>query len=101
MDKKKYDGSERRQYFRHKLIYSPGKRLTFEIQKHSYEVIDISQEGLRFEDDGHLIVEDHVDGILKFSDDEIRKIEGTIKWKLNNEIGIKFKTSQHLWGNDR
>ena len=101
MDKEKYDGSERRQYFRHKLIYSPEKRLTFEIQKHSYEVIDISQEGLRFVDDGHLIVEDHVDGILKFSDGEIRKIEGTIIWRSNNEIGIKFKTSQRLWGNDR
>jgi len=100
MDKKKYDGSERRQYFRHELIYSPEKRLTFEIQKHAYEVIDISQEGLRFVDDGHLIVEDHVDGILKFSDGETRNIEGTIIWRSNNEIGLKFKTSQRLWGND-
>ena len=100
MDKKKYDGFERRQYFRHKLIYSPEKNLTFEIQAHPYEVIDISQEGLRFVDDGHLTATDHVNGILKFSDDDIRKIEGTIIWRSGNEIGIKFKTLQPLWGDD-
>lgn len=100
MDKKTYDGIERRQYFRHKLIHSPEKRLTFEIQRHAYEVIDISQEGLRFVDDGDYTGSDHVEGILKFSDDDTRKIEGTIIWRSGSEIGIKFKTLQPLWGDD-
>ena len=99
MDEKKYDGFERRQYFRHKLIYSPEKRLTFKIQEHAYEVIDISQEGLRFVDDGHLLSKDKVNGILEFSNGETRKIEGTIIWRLNNEIGLKFKSPQRLWEN--
>ena len=100
MDKKTYDGIERRKYFRHNLIYSPGNSLTFEIQRHLYKVIDISQEGLRFIDDGDFTGSDLVEGILKFSDDDTRKIEGTIIWRSDNEIGIKFKTLQPLWRDD-
>ncbi len=91
--KKQYDGPERRRYFRHKLIYSPKEKIKLKVRNHEFEVLDISQEGFRLIDDGALPLDEHIQGILIHSDNKSRKIKGTIVWRLNNEIGIRFEPS--------
>lgn len=93
MNKKKYDGPERRQYFRYNLIYAPKDNATLKIGTHSYEVLDMSEEGLRLKNDGEAIMGKKICGVLEFSDGETRMIEAEIIWEQENEIGLKF-TSQ-------
>jgi len=91
MPKTQYGDLERRKYFRHSLIYSP-RKATLSIGNLAYRVFDISQGGLRFADDNMVALKNHIRGILTFSDGETRIIEGTIVWKQDKEIGLKFDT---------
>ena len=88
MSKTEYDGFERRKYFRYNLLYAP-KRAILKIEDNDYEVKDISKRGLRFFSDVEL--EKNIRGVLTISDDEPKVIEGTIVWRIGNEIGLKFK----------
>jgi len=90
MNKKKYDGPERRQYFRYNLIYAPKDKAKLKIGTHEYEVLDMSEEGLRFKNDSETIMEKKVCGVLEFSNGETRMIEAEIIWEQENEIGLKF-----------
>lgn len=94
MKKKKYDGPERRQYFRYNLIYAPKDKAKLKIGTHEYEVLDMSAEGLRFKNDSETITQKKICGVLEFSSGETRIIEGEIIWEQKNEIGLKF-TSQN------
>jgi len=93
MKNKKYDGPERRQYFRYNLIYAPKDKAKLTIGTDVYEVLDLSAEGLRFKNDSDTITEKQVYGVLEFANGETRMIEGEIIWEQENEIGLKF-TSQ-------
>ena len=90
MKEKKYAGPERRQYFRYNLIYAPKDKAMLKIGTHEYEVLDMSVEGLRFKNDGGLITQKQVHGVLEFSSGETRIVEGEIIWEQENEIGLKF-----------
>ncbi|MDF1594140.1 MAG: PilZ domain-containing protein [Desulfobacterales bacterium] len=90
MKKTKYDGPERRQYFRYNLIYAPKDKATLKIGTHSYEVLDMSKEGLRFKNDGEPIMDKKVSGVLEFSDGDTRMVEAEIIWEQENEVGLKF-----------
>lgn len=91
MNTKTYNGPERRQYFRHKLIYSPKEKARLQIGSHEYEVLDMSEGGLRFIMDSGLILEKQFRGVLILSSGKNRTIEGEIVWQQGNEIGVKFK----------
>jgi hypothetical protein len=90
MKKQKYDGRERRQYFRYNLIYAPKDKAKLKIGAAIYEVLDMSLGGLRFKNDSGTIMEKKVAGVLEFSSGETRTIEGEIIWEQENEIGLKF-----------
>ena len=90
MKKQKYDGPERRQYFRHNLIYSPKDKAKLKIGTGIYEVLDLSGKGLRFKKDTDALIERKISGILEFASGETWKIEGEIIWEHENEIGLKF-----------
>ena len=84
MKTKPYDGPDRRNYFRHNLIYSPKKRAKLKIENDEYEVLDLSQVGLRFIKESDTRLENLIRGILTFSNGEIKSIEGEIIWKKEN-----------------
>jgi len=90
MKKQKYDGPERRQYFRYNLIYAPKDKATLKIGTDRYEVLDMSTGGLRFKNDGESIMGKKVAGVLEFSSGETRTVEGEIIWERENEIGLKY-----------
>ena len=95
MKKKKYEGPERRQYFRYKLIYAPKDRAKLKIGMHKYEVLDMSAGGLRFKNDSETIPQKKIRGVLEFSSGKTRVIEGEIIWEQENEIGLRFTSQVH------
>ena len=90
MKHEKYDGPERRQYFRYNLIYAPKDKARLKTGTQEYEVLDISEEGLRFKNHSEVIMKKKVAGVLEFSNGETRIIEAEIIWEQGNEIGLKF-----------
>ena len=87
---KQYSGFERRKYFRYNLIYIAREKVKLIIGNIEYEVLDISQGGLRFLYDNEIDLGMQIQAIIKFSDDESRAIEGKIVWGKDSEIGMKF-----------
>lgn len=87
---KQYSGFERRKYFRYNLIYLAREKVKLIIDNLEYDVLDISRGGLRFLYDSEIDLGMQIQGIIKFSDDESRAIEGKIVWGKDNEVGMKF-----------
>ena len=90
MPPKKYNGPERRKYFRHNIIYVPQKKAILSIEHHRYDVIDISDGGLRFINDKGIALGNRIQGKLILSETDIRKISGEIAWVDGDEIGLEF-----------
>ena len=87
---RQYSGFERRKYFRYNLIYLPRDKVKLIIGDIEYEVLDISRGGLRFVYDSKIDLGMQIQGVIKFSDDESRAIEGVIVWGKDSEVGMKF-----------
>ena len=78
---------EQRAYYR--VRYPRAARPIFKIGSDCYEVIDLSEEGLRF-DHGARSLEDHaeVQGIICFPDGEQQEIEGAVIHRSGNETAM-------------
>jgi len=87
---KQYSGFERRKYFRYNLIYIAREKVKLIIGNIEYEVLDISRGGLRFSYGSEIDLGMQIQGVIKFSDDETRAIEGKIVWGKDREVGVKF-----------
>ena len=90
MASKRYDGPERRKYFRYNVIYAPKKRAKLKINKDRFDVLDFSQGGLRFLKDQPVNIENRFRGELMFADGSSKEIKAEIVWQLNKEVGIKY-----------
>jgi hypothetical protein len=90
MESQKFDGLDQRKYFRVK--YPPNDRPILRVGTHSYEVLDISERGLKFASDQEAKFAEWVRGTLIFSDRESLVVEGRIIWKKEAQIGLKLAT---------
>jgi hypothetical protein len=90
MKAKTYDGPERRQYFRYNLIYSPKDKAKLVIGTQEYEVMDMSEMGLRFIKKTDTILEKQITGTLKLSNGKNKIIKGEIVWQRGDEVGVRF-----------
>ena len=90
MPQKKYNGPERRKYFRHNIIYVPRKKAILSIDHHRFDVLDLSDDGLRFINDKNIALANRIQGTLILSETDTRKISGEIAWQDGDEIGLKF-----------
>jgi len=90
MEKKAYSGIERRKYSRYNLIYLTKYRVKLIINSSVYEVLDISQGGLKFLVDKGIELEKQIKGVIEFSEDESRAVEGKIVWQKDGKVGMKF-----------
>ena len=86
MDGKKSEPQEKRKYFR--LEYPASIRPTLKIRKHEFEVVDISEKGVRFSADKKIKFGRWVTGIITFYDGQVVGIEGRIAWKRGESIGM-------------
>lgn len=87
--KKKYEDAERREYQR--IAYSNIKGPRLKIGKHKFEVLDISQRGLRFLNDKEVIFSEYIAGELTFLCGESVAIEGLVIWEQDDDFGLYLK----------
>lgn len=85
-DKKKYEDTERRKYIR--LVYPPMTRPRLKIRKHDFEVINISQEGLKFINYKKIELGEIIYGTVTLLTGKSLKITGKIMWKGGDEVGL-------------
>ena len=87
--KKKYEGTERRKYPREVYLNIEGPRL--KIGKHTFEVLDISQIGLKFLNDKEVLFSEYISGELTFLYGESIAIEGSVIWEQDDDFGLYLK----------
>ena len=86
---KKYEGIERRKY--PKIEYLNAERPSLKIGKHKFEVLDISQRGLKFLNDKEVNLSEHISGKLTFLCGESIDIEGSLIWEQDDDFGLYLK----------
>ena len=86
MDDKKSESQEKRGYFR--IEYPASIRPTLKIRKHEFEIVDISEKGVRFSADKEIKFGRWVTGNIAFYDGQTVGIEGRIAWKRGESIGM-------------
>jgi hypothetical protein len=80
----------RRRHFR--LEYPPGQRPVFNVRKYRFDVVDISQSGLRFVNDQEARFGKWLNGVIVFPDGESIEKEARVVWNYKNVYGIEFLT---------
>ena len=88
MTAKDYGGPERRRYFR--LEYPPDERPELIIGKKTFQVLDISERGVRFVNDEDARFAEWVKGTITFHDGVSIEVEGKIVWEHADEMGIQI-----------
>ncbi len=90
MSRKRYEGPERRKYFRYKVIYAPKHKARLVINGREFTVLDFSEGGLRFAKDRKTKIDHHVRGRLIYADGKTRQIDGEIVWDHDTEAGLQY-----------
>ncbi len=86
MDDEHRNRQEKRRYFR--IEYPASIRPILKIRKHEFEVVDISEKGIRFSADKEIKFGRWVTGNVTFNDGQAIGIEGRIAWKRKESVGM-------------
>jgi hypothetical protein len=86
---KKYEYIERRKDSRTEYLNIERPRL--KIGKHKFEVLDISQRGLKFLNDKEVNLSEYISGKLTFLCGESIDIEGSLIWEQDDDFGLYLK----------
>ena len=89
MEKDKYNGIERRSYFR--VTYDPSERPLLQIDDKEFDVMDISEEGIRFVNQYDIQLNKQISGKLKLLNNDLLEITGSIEWVEGNQVGVCLK----------
>ena len=71
-----------------RIEYPASIRPTLKIRKHEFEVVDISEKGVRFSADKKIKFGRWVTGNITFYDGQVVGVEGKIAWKREQTIGM-------------
>lgn len=80
------EGVERRQCFRKTYTLTESPRLKIGINE--FEVIDISEKGIKFQKDKKINVEGWVQGTIMFRDNRYINFDGIVVRNRDGEIGL-------------
>ncbi len=87
MDDKMSEPPEKRRNFR--IVYpTTSIRPTLKIRKHTFEIVDISEKGIKFIADKKVKFGRWVTGEVTFYDAQTVNIEGKIAWQQGENIGM-------------
>ena len=86
MDDKNREDQEKRKFFR--IEYPASIRPTIKVRKHEFEVLDISEKGVRFFLEKEIKFGRWVNGNITFHDGKTISIEGRIAWKRGENVGM-------------
>lgn len=78
----------RRRHYR--LEYPPGERPVFKVRKYVFDVVDISQGGLRFVNDKAVKFGKWLSGTIVFPSGEMIERDARVVWSYHNVYGIEF-----------
>lgn len=84
---------QRREYFR--VEFPVGYRPRLIIMNQSYDVLDVSESGIRFlaGEDAGFIVGTHINGIVRFSDGEELECRGTVIRTEPGAVAVRHEVS--------
>ena len=81
-----YEGTDGRKYPRAEYLNVERPRL--KIEKHKFEVLDISQRGLKFLNDKEINLSEYISGELTLLCGESIAIEGSLIWEQDDDFGL-------------
>jgi hypothetical protein len=84
--KDKYIAHERRKFAR--LVYPPEDRPVFKIKGAHLQIVDISEEGVKFLNDKHAQISEHVHGTVELLSGKSLDITGRIIWEQDDAVGV-------------
>lgn len=82
------NSENRRRHFR--LEYPRGERPVFKVRKYVFDVVDISQGGLRFLNDKDARFGKWLSGTIVFPSGETIERDARVVWSHQNTYGIEF-----------
>ena len=86
MDKKEIENQEKRRHFR--IEYPASMRPVLKVRKYEFEVLDISEKGIKFLVSEKVKLGRWVNGEITFYNDKPMGIEGKIMWEHEKNIGM-------------
>ena len=84
-----FEGTEKREYPRIKYLIIDKPKL--KIGKRKYEVLDISQRGLRFLKDEKCLLPENISGKLTLLCGESFSVEGSLIWEQDDDFYVYLK----------
>ena len=89
METDSYQGPERRNYNR--IVYKPKTRPRLMVGAYEFQVLDINEGGLRFENLEHVQLNERLNGSMTFLNGLTVDIDGQVEWQENGEVGLSFE----------
>jgi hypothetical protein len=89
MDTNSYEGPERRSYAR--IVYRPNVRPRLNVGANGFEVLDINEGGIRFQNLNQVPLYERVTGSLTLLDGDVVDIDGKVEWQEGGEVGVSFE----------
>ena len=85
---KDYTGTEKREYTRR--FFAPDHRPTIRIGPQEFDIIDISERGVRFVNDKKLFQDGWVNGTIVFPDRVPIDVDGVIVREEDGDMGLRL-----------
>ncbi len=89
METNDFQGLDRREYFR--ILYSRMDKPVLTVNQHAFEILDLSNAGIRFINNKNVKLDNYITGELTFLSGETVRVEGTLKWERSNMYGLYMK----------
>jgi hypothetical protein len=86
LSNREYEGFERRNYIR--IVYTGDSRAALTLAGRRFDVIDISEGGIRFANPDSVRLQGRVSGRLSLLSGKSIDIEGRIEWVQDKQVGI-------------
>ena len=80
---------EKREYPR--IFYENIDKPKFVVKKNTFEVVDISQQGIRFINDKRVLLTKHLSGTLSLNNGDSVEIKGLLKWEKDFYFGLSLE----------
>lgn len=89
MDTESYQGPERRGYAR--VVYKPKTRPCLTVGANEFEVLDINEGGMRFENLDQVPLNERLTGSMTLLNGDVVDVDGKIEWHESGEVGVSFE----------
>jgi len=86
MERDNFHGLDRREYFR--ILYAKMEKPVLAVGPHTFEILDLSNAGIRFINNQNVKLPEYITGELTFLSGETVHVAGILKWERSNMYGL-------------